>query len=154
MTAAGIRARERWSQVMRELHRRGITQESISRALSDDEFLLSTSAVQKWATGTNLPDFVSIGRLLAWQGRDGWLTLWALGLNREELIELAQGILDAIRTKSWLTEGVKPIEKNSNTEDLRRVAFRKLVEDGATLEQVGELFGISRQRVWQILNEK
>src|SRR5690242_8012812 len=93
-TRARREARRRWSLVMQQLGRDGITQEHLARAMSDENDDVSISSVQKWATGVNLPDFVSVGRLLEWMGRKGWIALWALGMDERQMRELAKGIAE------------------------------------------------------------
>lgn len=160
--------RRRWSLVMQQLRRDGITQERMSRSLSDEHDEVSVSAVQKWSNGVNLPDFVSVGRLLAWQGRDGWLTLWALGLNSRQMSALADGIGELLKNpekalhvgkgdpreekaisklRAKLKASDVPVQKQE------KEIMRGLVDLGESQAEIARRRGISRQRVAQIVNE-
>ena len=60
--------------------------------------------------------------------------------------ELVGDVIDAERRNNWLANALKVL----NERELRIVRERRLAEDGATLEALGEKLGISKERVRQL----
>ncbi len=62
--------------------------------------------------------------------------------------EIVGGAIDEQRRRTWLGAALRVL----NERELRIIRERRLVEDGATLELLGETLGISKERVRQIEN--
>lgn len=60
--------------------------------------------------------------------------------------EVVGGTIDAERRRQWLSTALKSL----NERELRIIRERRLDEEGATLETLGERLGISKERVRQI----
>jgi RNA polymerase sigma-32 factor len=60
--------------------------------------------------------------------------------------EIASDIIDGERRTSWLNSALKTL----NPRELRIIQERRLTEESATLEHLGERLGISKERVRQI----
>jgi RNA polymerase sigma-32 factor len=57
-------------------------------------------------------------------------------------------VIDGYRRMVWLRQALTVLSER----EMRIVAARRLTEEGATLESLGELLGISKERVRQIEN--
>lgn len=62
--------------------------------------------------------------------------------------EQVSTIIDEERRHLWLTDALDTL----NPRELRIIRERRLAEDGATLESLGAVLGISKERVRQIEN--
>ncbi|MFN3170258.1 MAG: RNA polymerase factor sigma-32 [Hyphomicrobiales bacterium] len=60
--------------------------------------------------------------------------------------ELVGGVIDTERRNHWLTKALEVL----NERELKIVRERRLAEDGATLEALGQTLGISKERVRQL----
>ncbi len=60
--------------------------------------------------------------------------------------EVVGGNIDEERRRAWLTEALDVLSER----EVKIVRERRLSEDGATLESLGEKLGISKERVRQI----
>lgn len=62
--------------------------------------------------------------------------------------EVAEEIIDVERRALWLKDALRVL----NDREMKIIKKRRLSEDGATLEAIGETLGISKERVRQIEN--
>jgi RNA polymerase sigma-32 factor len=77
-------------------------------------------------------------------GEDEWLEL--LSDERPTPEDIVTGMRDAETRSKWLTEALCELSPREQT----IIQRRRLVEDGATLEELGVVLGVSKERVRQL----
>jgi RNA polymerase sigma-32 factor len=66
----------------------------------------------------------------------------------EQPDETVEGIIDSERRSAWLAKAFRVLTDREK----RIIASRRLAEESATLEELGDELGISKERVRQIEN--
>lgn len=82
---------QEFSDGLKRLRRRmNLTQEQMSRMMD-----LTTSATQKLEQGVNLPDAVTLIKILTLLGEHGGAVLLSLGMSPEAMAKLSTGFLES-----------------------------------------------------------